>query len=137
MSLDKLTALIKLLEEILPNTQATLTKYQHDPNFAQEIDSLFQVLSTKCQAPSKKHRTKRCTSVFDPVELYHQQGEQYLRQQLQQLKVEQLKDMIAEHGMDASRRAMRWKKRDRLIDLIVQTASCRARKGDAFRSRER
>ncbi|MEQ9357298.1 hypothetical protein [Coleofasciculus chthonoplastes] len=133
MSLDKLTALIKLLEEILPDTQTTLTKYQHDPDFAEQIDSLFKILSTKKPSPSKKRRTRRCASVFDPVELYHQQGEKHLREQLQPLEVEQLKDMIAEHGMDASRRAMRWKKRDRLIELIVQTASCRARKGDAFR----
>ncbi|MEQ8973641.1 MAG: hypothetical protein RIE73_25030 [Coleofasciculus sp. C1-SOL-03] len=133
MSLDKLMALIKLLDEVRPDPQATLTKYQHDPDFAQEIDSLFQILSTKSKSRSKKRRTRRRTSVFDPVELYHQKGEKYLRQQLQHLEVEQLKDMIAEHGMDSSRRAMRWKKRDRLLELIVKTASCRARKGDAFR----
>ncbi|MEQ8997299.1 MAG: hypothetical protein RID53_12455 [Coleofasciculus sp. B1-GNL1-01] len=133
MSLDKLMALIKLLDEVRPDPQATLTKYQHDPDFAQEIDSLFQILSTKSKSRSKKRRTRRRTSVFDPVELYHQKGEKHLREQLQQLEVEQLKDMIAEHGMDSSRRAMRWKKRDRLIELIVKTASCRARKGDAFR----
>lgn len=133
MSLDKLMALNKLLEEILPDPQATLTKYQHDPDFAQEIDSLFQILSAKSTSRSKKRRTRRRASVFDPVELYHQKGKKHLRQQLQQLEVDQLKDMIAEHGMDSSRRAMRWKKRDRLIELIVQTASCRARQGDAFR----
>ena len=64
MSLDKLTALIKLLDEILPDTQATLTKYHHDPNFAQEIDSLFQILSAKQPSPSKKRRTSRMKSVF-------------------------------------------------------------------------
>jgi hypothetical protein len=133
MSLDKLMALIKLLDEVRPDPQATLTKYQHDPDFAQEIDSLFQILSTKSKSRSKKRRTRRRTSVFDPVELYHQKGEKYLREQLQHLEVDQLKDMIAEHGMDSSRRAMRWKKRDRLLELIVKTASCRARKGDAFR----
>ncbi|MEQ8541261.1 MAG: hypothetical protein RIB93_27875 [Coleofasciculus sp. D1-CHI-01] len=133
MSLDKLTALIKLLEEILPDTQATLTKYQHDPDFAEQIDSLFKILSTKKPSPAKKRRTRRRTSAFDPVELYHQKGEKHLCEQLQPLEVEQLKDIIAEHGMDSSRRAMRWKKRDRLMELIVQTASCRARKGDAFR----
>lgn len=133
MSLDKLMALIKLLEEVRPDPQATLTKYQHDPDFAQEIDSLFQILSTKSKSRSKKRRTRRRTSVFDPVELYHQKGEKHLREQLQHLEVDQLKDMIAEHGMDSSRRAMRWKKRDRLLEFIVKTASCRARKGDAFR----
>lgn len=133
MSLEKLTALIKLLDEVRPDPQATLTKYQHDPDFAQEIDALFQILSAKKPSLSKKRRNSRMKSVFDPVELYHQKGEKHLRQQLQHLEVTQLKDMIAEHGMDSSRRAMRWKKRDRLIELIVQTASCRARKGNAFR----
>jgi len=133
MSLEKLTALIKLLDEVRPDPQATLTKYQHDPDFAQEIDALFQILSAKKPSSSKKRRNSRMKSVFDPVELYHQKGEKHLHQQLQHLEVTQLKDMIAEHGMDSSRRAMRWKKRDRLIELIVQTASCRARKGNAFR----
>jgi len=133
MSLDKLIALIKLLEEILPDTQATLIKYHDDPDFAQEIDALFKILSTKSPSGSKKQRRSRSASVFDPVELYHQKGEKHLREQLQPLEVKQLKDIIAEHGMDSSRRAMRWKKHDRLLEFIVQTASCRARKGDAFR----
>lgn len=133
MSLDKLTALIKLLEEILPDSQATIVKYKSDPEFAKQIDCLLQILSNPKRSPGNKQHNRRCASVFDPVELYHYQGEIPLREQLQKLDVKQLKDIIAEYGMDSSRRAMRWKKRDRLIELIVQTASCRARKGDAFR----
>jgi len=50
------------------------------------------------------------------------------------LNIEQLKDMVAEHGMDQAKLAMKWRTSDRLVDLIASTVAARARKGDAFRS---
>jgi hypothetical protein len=35
--------------------------------------------------------------------------------------------------MDRSKLAMKWKTKDRLVELIVSTVASRARKGDAFR----
>lgn len=48
------------------------------------------------------------------------------------LSVEELKDIVAEHGMDSAKLAMRWKKPAKLIDLIVAKVDARARKGYAF-----
>lgn len=45
----------------------------------------------------------------------------------------QVKDIIAEYRMDPSQRAMHWRNRERLIQLILDTARRRAAKGDAFR----
>ena len=46
----------------------------------------------------------------------------------------ELKDIVADYGMDPSKLAMKWKDRDRVIKLIIDTSQRRASKGDAFRA---
>ena len=60
-------------------------------------------------------------------------GPDGLRQHLAGLGVEEPKDTVAEHGMDRTKLAMKWKTSGRLVDVIVETASARAKKGGAFR----
>ncbi|MDW8445069.1 MAG: hypothetical protein RML45_12955 [Acetobacteraceae bacterium] len=50
------------------------------------------------------------------------------------LTVDQLKDIVAAHALDRTGKALRWKTRARLIDLIVTEATTRMRKGGAFLS---
>ncbi len=78
-------------------------------------------------------RNRRTPAVLDPIELV-QESEQVLREQLTLLTVEQLKDIVADHGMDPSRLVMKWRIRDRIVNHIVEMANSRSRKGDAFRS---
>lgn len=68
---------------------------------------------------------------MDPFALY-EKGETELRRALEQLDVERLKDIVAEHGMDQARLAMRWKATPRLVELIVASVKSRAHKGEAF-----
>ena len=77
-------------------------------------------------------RNRRARPVLDPLQLYSD-GEDRLREALADLSIEQLKDIVAEHGMDARRLAMRWKRRDRLEELIITTVRARLSKGSAFR----
>ncbi|MFG2683889.1 hypothetical protein ACGFYH_34245, partial [Streptomyces sp. NPDC048392] len=53
----------------------------------------------------------------------------------QPLTLEQLRDIIAEHGMDHDRLAMKWKDPQRVIDRIVERVESRTAKGAAFRGR--
>jgi len=50
------------------------------------------------------------------------------------LNIEELKDIVAEQGMDRSKLARKWKNKERLINLIVTAVESRMRKGDAFRT---
>ncbi len=75
---------------------------------------------------------RRPPGPFDPYEAYAQ-GEETLRRALESCEVDQLKDIIAEHGMDHDRLALKWKTPERLIERIVDTVAARAHKGDAFR----
>lgn len=81
---------------------------------------------------SAGRRGRRHPGVVDPFSTYSE-GEDALRHRLEGLDIEQLKDIVAEHGMDTSKLAMKWKSEDRLIELIVATVASRSRKGDAFR----
>jgi hypothetical protein len=75
---------------------------------------------------------RRAAGPFDPHELYAE-NEDALRRRLNDCDIEQLKNIVAEHGMDHDRLAMKWKTPDRLIERIVDTVAARARKGEAFR----
>lgn len=79
-------------------------------------------------APSS-HRRK--PGLVDPFELYRA-GEAELRGRLATLDVEQLKDVIAEGGMDRDKLAMKWRTPERLIERIVDTVRSRSSKGDVF-----
>lgn len=83
--------------------------------------------------PSSARRHRRPPGVVNPTEAISR-GEGALRADLDRLDNEQLKDIIAEHGMDTRKLAMKWKDRQRLIDLIVGFTHDRLAKGAVFRT---
>lgn len=82
--------------------------------------------------PAKK-ASRRQPGRFDPMAL-HRQNPGELPRRLSELNLEELRDIVAENGMDRTKLAMKWKARERLIDLITSTVESRAQKGDAFRA---
>ena len=82
---------------------------------------------------SRRPANRRSPAVLDPV-MIAQRGEDPLRKSLESLALEQLKDIVADYGMDQRRLVMKWKTPARVIDHIVEVSVSRARKGDAFRS---
>ncbi len=90
-------------------------------------------LADDTDTPRKSQRRK--PGPFDPMAVHRDSPEQ-LQTRLQALDLEQLKDIVAEHGMDRSKLAMKWKTKDRLVELIVSTVISRSQKGDAFRAQE-
>ena len=89
----------------------------------------MDVLTTE----STRGRNRRTPAALDPLQIV-QKGEEVLRDQLSPLTVDQLKDIVADHGMDPSKLVMKWRTRDRIVNHIVEMAISRSRKGDAFRS---
>lgn len=83
--------------------------------------------------PRGRHR--RAPGVLDPFAVVTREGggEDALRAQLSALSVEQLKDIVAEHAMDTTKLAMKWKTSDRLVEMIIATVRSRLAKGSAFR----
>ena len=89
--------------------------------------------STVAPAKVRSRRGRRAPGPWDPYKVYSEVGEVGLRERLTELELEQLRDMVAEHGMNADGRAMRWAKTDRVAGRIVERVVNRAVKGDAFR----
>jgi len=83
--------------------------------------------------PPPKRSARRQPGRFDPMALHREHPEDLVRR-LDELTVEELKDIVAENGMDRTKLAMKWKTKERLIELIVSTVKSRALKGDAFRT---
>ena len=80
----------------------------------------------------RSHR--RLRGVFDPFAIYAETGEDGLRKRLNDLNLEQLRDILSEHRLDHDRLAMKWKDPTRVTERIVERVAARASKGSAFRS---
>jgi hypothetical protein len=85
-------------------------------------------------AKATPKRRRRAPGPWDPYDVYAEVGEAGLRDRLSQVELEQLRDIVAEHGMNTDGLAMRWTKVDRVVGRIVERVVDRAAKGDAFRS---
>lgn len=109
-------ALMDALKPVRPNTPRQDSK----------------VLDTTTQSDPKRPKNRRPPALIDPVQLVRQ-GEAGLREALSPLSLDELRDVVAEYGMDTSRLVMKWTARERVIDRIVELSLTRAHKGDAFR----
>src|SRR4051812_21139225 len=120
---NDVTTLRRLFDVLLAEAEA-------NPGFAKRLLAVFArtVESTSRSAPGRPRLVggRRPPGVLDPFAVY-KEGAKRLQDKLGELDVDQLKDVIAEHGMDASRLAAKWKTPERLIDLIMSTVSSRAR----------
>lgn len=85
----------------------------------------------KVTKPTRMHRRK--PGPFNPLLVYNDQPHT-LKTRLDELSISELKDIIAEHGMDRAKLALKWKSKERLVDLIMTTVHNRSQKGDAFRN---
>lgn len=80
-------------------------------------------------------KNRRAKAILEPVALFRS-GEAVLRAELERLNLEQLRDIVAEYGMDSGRLVMKWVTPARVIDRIVEIAGARANKGHAFRRQD-
>lgn len=112
-----------------------LVEIESNPSFAERILlALDKQAANSKQAPdSEKKRRRRTAAVLDPISILELEGEDSLRSSLVALDIEQLKDIVAEYGMDQAKLVMKWNAAERIIDHIVSTAISRSKKGDAFR----
>lgn len=100
---------------------------------SREAVTVDRPASAAAAKPQPK-RGRRAPGPWDPYVVYAEVGETGLTERLNALELEQLRDIVAEHGMNHDGKAMRWKTADRVVGRIVERVVDRAGKGDAFRS---
>ena len=132
----------KLLREL---AKAVEQEAAQNPQFAQRIDDILEGALPKPsgrtpageraggQDKPVRKGNRRAPAVLDPVAVATE-GESLLRKELSALSLDELKDIVAEHGMDPGKLVMKWKTPEKIIDKIVELSLSRARKGDAFRA---
>ena len=119
---------------------AVIEEAERNPEFSNKLENILsgsisaepEKASAKMSTGAKRSGNRRAPAALDPIALI-EDGEDALLEQLSNLTDKELKDIIADYGMDPSKLAMKWKNRDRLINLIIDTSHRRASKGDAFR----
>lgn len=114
--------------------EAILGEIRRNPEFEARLAGALEGLGKEidAKAPRRRKGGRRAPALLDPVALY-QEGDAILRRRLSALDLEQLRDVVAEYGMDPGKLVLKWKTRERVIDHILDTASARAKKGEAFR----
>ena len=119
--------------------QVIAEEARNNPEFDKKLREVIQPtppsqISLRLPVNQRGTRTsnRRASAILDPILVIKDGDESTLRKRLEVLSVNQLKDIIAQYGMDSDRLAMKWRKADRLIDRIVEVANSRAHKGEAF-----
>ena len=84
------------------------------------------------QGDPKRGKNRRAPAVLDPVQIVRD-GEPALRDALGKLSLDELRDIVADYGMDPGRLVMKWATPERVIERIVEMSITRAHKGNAFR----
>lgn len=122
---------IKLSERLERLLRVIINEAERNKEFCRKIEQVICTDSIQDKSTAKTSK-RRDPAVFDPVDVISE-GENVLAEKLETLTEKELKDIIAFYGMDTSKLAMKWKRRDKLINHIIEVSKRRASKGDAFR----
>ena len=103
-------------------------KIEKNPEFLNDLNLTIEEVPT----PKKKKRKSKGTEI-NIFEIYSDKGKDGLILELEKLSVSQLKDIIRQNGFDPTKLSEKWRKKDRLIDLIVSKVKSRSEKGQVFK----
>ena len=101
-----------------------------------ELGDLFgaeQATQERPEPAAGRPKNRRPAAVMDPVAVVRD-GQDVLNARLAELSLEQLRDIVADYGMDPGKLMMKWKDPQKVAERIVDIALTRSQKGDAFRS---
>lgn len=104
-----------------------------NPEFASRLEEALGIKVKQAKQTTPRAVNRRAPAVLDPIELARE-GEAVLRTTLSGLNIEQLRDIVADYGMDPGNLVLKWKKSDRIIDKIVEVSLGRVKKGEGFLS---
>ena len=126
-------------DKLLRLAEVVAEQAARDPEFSRKLDDILENKRRVRTRPRAKAdggvrpKNRRPPAILNPVDGVREHGEEWLRCRLVDLNLEQLRDIVAEYGMDQGRQVMKWKTESRVIERIVEIALARSQKGDAFR----
>lgn len=123
--------IMKLKKALQDLMKVVVEEANRNPEFARQLEIALGLESKPEKQNPGRAAHRRAPAVLDPISLARD-GEESLRSRLEALTLDQLKDIVAEYGMDPGKLVMKWKMPDRVIDRIVEYSVARVRKGEAF-----
>ncbi|MGY3695012.1 hypothetical protein ACVIGA_005092 [Bradyrhizobium sp. USDA 3240] len=122
----------KILNDLV---RVVIEEAARNEDFASRLEESLGIKEAKKPTTPAASRgsNRRAAAVLDPIELARE-GETVLRAKLSDLTVEQLKDIVADYGMDPGKLVLRWKTPDRIVERIVEVSLGRVKKGEGFLS---
>ena len=104
-------------------------KVEENPDLLKDMElSLGDIPAVK-----RKEKAKELPINFDIFQIFAEGGEMALRQKLETFDLRTLKRIIHQHGFDPSKLAEKWRKKERLLSLIIERVSARSDKGRVFK----
>lgn len=130
------------IQMILRNfIQIVIDEAERNPEFAEKLQGVLASTTrvrpssppsvSKVRSEKSRPANRRPAAVLDPIALAAE-SDLALRAALAPLSIDQLKDIVADYGMDPEKLVMKWKTADRIVERIVEISTTRAHKGDAF-----
>lgn len=103
-------------------------RIEENPSLAKDIDLALGDVARG----NRKKKTKETPIDLDIFNIFSTRGEEGLRRKLEPLELSALKKIVAQHAFDSSRLAAKWRRKDRVINLIVERVAARMNRGKAF-----
>lgn len=131
---------MKIRRKLLELARAVADEAERNPEFALKLGTVLGLEQGRGEEKGIKGarpRRRRAPAAFDPLAVLRECDDKELRSRLTGLDLEQLKDIVAQYGMDPGKLVMKWKTRERVADRIAEISAKRAQKGDAFREEAR
>ena len=126
------------LQALVITCQNLLTAASEDPVLAERalrrLNADPKLAGLVEMPPGLKRTGRREPAKLDPFKILADNSEPDLMTRLAGLSLEELRDIVAQFGMDPRRLVMKWKDAQRVREHIVATTAQRSRKGDAFRA---
>ena len=122
---------MKLRKTLNDLVRVVVEEAERNAQFGRKVGEALGLEAVVPKIASSRAAHRRAPALLDPVELARE-GEGVLRARLSELNLEQLKDIVADCGMDSGKLVLKWKTAARVIDRIVEVSMGRAKKGEAF-----
>jgi hypothetical protein len=122
----------KMDENIIAKKVANLLrliaeKIERHPELLKDLNLTME------EVPIAEKKKKTSTVVeINVFEIYSEKGEEGLKSELEKLSIPQLNHIIRQNVFDPTKLSEKWKKKDKLIDLIVNKVKSRTEKGRVF-----
>lgn len=96
-------------------------------------DSMPAISAASDKPPRKKKATSKEPPALDPFMAFLEGGSVGLIKALENVEVQECKTIISHYALDPSRSYVRWRKKERLVEFIVQRVKAVANKGEVFK----